>query len=205
MALISSTIIEEIESLRKSGLASLAFFYHDFRDDPKKDRRGLLSSSLVQLCHQSDMYCNQVTEFYLEHDSGSKYPSDTALLRCLLDILKLPGQAPVYLVVDALDECPNTSAMPSHREKVLTLVGELIDSQLPNLRICLTSRPETDIKAFLEPLVCRSVSLHEEKGQMEDVKNYIKSVVNKDTRGRKWKAEDKQVVIDVLTKHAFGM
>ena len=47
----SSTIIENIDSMRKSGLASLAFFYNDFREDEKRDLRGLLSSVLVQLCH----------------------------------------------------------------------------------------------------------------------------------------------------------
>lgn len=42
--------------MRKAGLASLAFFYCDFKDDKKKDRRvnGLLSSLLVQLCHQPE-------------------------------------------------------------------------------------------------------------------------------------------------------
>jgi hypothetical protein len=122
-----------------------------------------------------------------------------------MNILKLPGQAPVYLIVDALDECPKTTAMPSPREKVLSLVEELIDAQLQNLRICVTSRPEIDIKALLEPLSFRSISLHDERGQMEDIENYIKSVVNKDPRNRKWKAEDKQLVIDVLTKNADGM
>jgi hypothetical protein len=57
-----------------------------------------------------------------------------------------PGQAPVYLILDALDECPNTSDTPTPREKVLRLVEDLVDLQLPNLRICLTSRPEVDIK-----------------------------------------------------------
>ena len=37
--LASSTIIEDVESMRKSGLASLAFFYYDFREDAKKDLR----------------------------------------------------------------------------------------------------------------------------------------------------------------------
>jgi hypothetical protein len=203
--LTSSTIIEEIDTLRKSGLASLVFFYHDFMDDPKKNQRGLLSSLLLQLCHQSDSYCDKLTEFYLEHGNGSQRPCDTALLRCLLDVLKVPGQAPVYVVLDALDECPNTSAMPSPRGNVLKLVAELVDSQLPNLRICVTSRPETDIKVLLEPLVLRSVSSHEERGQVEDIKAYIKSVVNKDPRNRKWKAEDKQLVTDVLTERANGM
>src|SRR6267154_2044988 len=203
--LASSTIIEEIEIMRKSGLASLGFFYHDFRDDQKKDRHGLLSSLLFQLCHQSDSYSDILTNFYLEHATGSQHPSDTALLRCLTEIVKLPGQAPVYLIVDALDECPNTSALPSPREKVLNVFEELIDLQLPNLRICVTSRPETDIKVLLEPLSFCSVSLHDEIGQMEDIENYIKSAVNKDPRNRRWKAEDKQLVIDVIIKKADGM
>ena len=121
------------------------------------------------------------------------------------DILKLPGQAPIFLIVDALDECPNTSPMPSHREKALLLVEKLIDLQLPNLRICVTSRPEVDIKVVLGPLTFRSISLHDERGQMEDIENYIKSVIEKDPRNQRWTAQDKQVVIDVLMRNADGM
>jgi len=203
--LASSTIIEEIETMRKSGLASLGFFYHDFRDDRKTDRRGLLSSLLVQLCHQFDAYYDILVKFYWEHANGSQNPSDSSLLRCLTEIVKLPGQAPVYLIVDALDECPNTSSLPSPRESVLKLVEELVDLQLPNLRICVTSRPETDIKTLLEPSAFRSVSLHDEIGHMEDIERYIKFVVNKESRNRRWKAEDKQRVINVLIKNAGGM
>ena len=191
--------------MRKSGLALLGFFYHDFRDDQKKDRHGLLSSLLIQLGHQSDAYSDILTKFYLDHANGSQHPSDDALLRCLTEIVKLPGQAPIYLIVDALDECPNTSSLPSPREKVLKFMEELIDLQLSNLRICVTSRPETDIKTLLEPLSFRSVSLHDEVGQMEDIEKYIKSAVNKDPKNRRWKAEDKQLVIDMLIKNADGM
>ena len=65
------------------------------------------------------------------------------------------------------------------------LVEELIDAQLPNLRICVTSRPESNIKMSF-----RSVSLHNESSQLEDMRNYIKSVVTEDPRNRGWKAED---------------
>jgi len=122
-----------------------------------------------------------------------------------MDVLKLPGQAPVYLIMDALDECPNTSSLPSARENVLKLVEELIDSHLPGLRICVTSRPEIDIKVLLEPLAFRSISLHDERGQKEDIEDYIRSVINKDPRFRRWKAEDKEMVIDALIKTADGM
>jgi hypothetical protein len=95
--------------------------------------------------------------------------------------------------------------MPSPREKVLILLKDLMDSQLPNLRICVTSRPEIDIKAVLEPLTFRSVSLHDESGQLEDIDNYIKSVVNTDPNMRRWKAADKELVIDMLIKKSDGM
>jgi len=191
--------------MRKAGLASLAFFYCDFREDQKKGLRGLLSSLLVQLCDQAASYCDTNFEFYTEHDDGSRDPSDDALARCLKDLLKLPGQAPVYLVVDALDECPNTSAIPSPRAKVLSLMEKLVKSQILNLRICVTSRAETDIKIVLDPLIFRSVSLHDESGQKDDINNYIKSVVNTHPENRRWKVADKQLVIEVLTDKADGM
>ena len=203
--LASSTIIEEIETMRRSGLASLAMFYYDFREDQKKDRRGLLSSLLVQLCRQSDSYHDILSNFYLEHASGSQHPSDDALVCCLKDIVKLPGQAPIFLVVDALDECPNTPSLLSPRDKVLMLVEDLVDSRLENLRICVTSRVEADIKPVLEPLTFRSVSLHDERGQREDIENYIKSVVNTNRRMRRWSPEHRQLVIDILTERADGM
>jgi len=205
MVFASSTIIEDIETMQKSGLASLAIYYYDFREDQKKDLRGLLSSVLVQLCRQSDSYYDILSKFYSEHEDGSKPPSDDALVACLQHLLELPGQAPIFLIVDALDECPNTSTISPPREEVLTLLEDLIDSQLPHLRICVTSRTEADIKPFLEPLTFRSVSLHDERGQKEDIENYIKSVVNTNRKMQRWTAEHKQLVIDVLTERADGM
>ena len=199
----SSTIIENIHAMKKCGLASLAFFYYDFREDQKRDLRGLLSSVLFQFCDQSDSYCDILSKFYSSYRYAA--PSDDALVRCLEDMLKVPGQAPIFLIVDALDECSNSSTMPSHREKALELVGKLINWQLPNLRICVTSRREVDIKVVLEPSSFRSISLHDERGQMEDIENYIKSVVEKDPRNRNWTAQDKQMVIDVLIRNADGM
>jgi hypothetical protein len=55
--------------MRKSGLASLAKFYYDFREEQKKGIRGLLSSVLVQLCHQFDAY----TTFFPSHTRNAKF------------------------------------------------------------------------------------------------------------------------------------
>jgi len=191
--------------MRKSGLASLAIFYHDFREGQKKDLRGLLSSVLFQLCDQSDSYHDILSTFRSTHRDGEQSPRDDELVWCLKSLLGMRGQAPVYLIIDALDECPSTSAMPSPREEVLRLVVELFESRLTNLHICVTSRPETDIKLVLEPLTFRSVSIHDEKGQIEDIENYIRSIINTDLKNRNWRTEDKQLVIDFLTERADGM
>jgi hypothetical protein len=191
--------------MRKSGLASLAMFYHDSMENQKKDLRGLLSSVLVQLCHQSDSYCAILSKLFSEHGNGSQRPSDRALVCCFNDMVNLPQQAPIFLIVDALNECPNTYGLPSPREEVLRLIRDLVDSQLPNLRICVTSRPEVDIRQVLLPLTFRSISLHDEPGQMEDIENFIKSIINTDITMRRWRLDHKQTVIDVLTKRADGM
>jgi hypothetical protein len=191
--------------MRRSGLASMAMFYHDFREDQKKDRRGLLSSVLVQLCHQSDSYYAIFSKLYSEHANGSQQPSDHALSCCFNNMVNLPQQAPIFLIVDALDECPNTHALSSPREEVLSFIQDLVGSHSPNLRICVTDRPEIDIKYVLEPLTFHSVSLHDESGQREDIYNFIKSIINTDIAMQRWKTQDKLLAIEVLTSRADGM
>jgi hypothetical protein len=204
IALSSSTIIEEIYAMRKAGLALLAFFYFDFREDQKKDFRGLLSSLLAQLCRQSDKYCDIPLKFYLEHAEGLSHPSDDAIAKCLKDLLQFPGLAPVYLIVDALDECLNTPTNRSPRSKVLNFIKELVELQITNLRICVTSRLEPDIKNVLDPLIPRFISLHDESGQKKDIEDYIKSVINTSPENQ-WEVVDMQRVVYILTRKSDGM
>ena len=138
---------------------------------------------------------------YLAHYSGTQAPSDGVLTECLKDILLIPNEVPVYIFMDAIDECPNTSGM---REQILALVEELVDLRLPNLRLCVTSRPEADIRVVLEPLSSFQVSLHDRPGQKEDIANYIRRFVHSDRRMRRWGEENKELVIQVLTERADG-
>ena len=202
---VSSTIIQEVRDLCQTGLASLAFFYFDFRDTAKQDVRSLLSSLLVQLSNRSDNFCSILSTLYSTHDRGSQQPSEDALLECLKDMLTLPGQGEIYLVLDALDECPNFSGYPAPREQVLMIMEELIELHLLHVHFCIVSRPEVDIRDALESLAAHSVSLHEQAGQNQDISDYIKSVVYSDRKMRRWREEDKQLVIKTLTEKAGGM
>ncbi|SRR6266566_1306682 len=184
----------------------MAYLYFDFRDVDKQNLRNLLPSLLIQLSARSDPCCDILFQLYSEHDHGVRKPSDRVMIDCLKEMLSLEAQGPTYIIVDALDECPVASTIPpSPREGVLEFVEELVGLHLPNLHICVTSRPEHDIQVVLEPLTEHPVSLHDESGQQEDIANYVASFVDSNRRMRRWREEDKNLVIKTLSEKADGM
>jgi hypothetical protein len=201
----SSGIIEDIKTQHEAGSAIMAYFYCDFRDEDKQNCRSLILSIISQLCDQSSLCCDTLSRVYLAHNKGAQKPSDETLTKCLAEMVSLPVQVPIYLIVDALDECPNNSGLPTPREEVLDLIDNLVGLRLPNLHICVTSRPEVDIQTTLEPLMPLRVSLHEQTGQKEDIVEYVSSVVHSDKKMRRWREEDRMLVIETLSERADGM
>ena len=190
-----------------AGQASIGYFYFDFRDVNKQHWRDLVSSLLIQLSAQSGPRCDILSRLHSDHDSGARQPNDDILRRCLEEMFRLPDQRPIYLIVDALDECSNISGIPTPRKRILQLVKELVGLQIPNLHICVTSRPEVDIRDVLEPLTFRRVSLHDQSGQKKDIEDYVRSIVYSDSEPimRRWRKEDKELVIETLSEQADGM
>lgn len=182
----------------------MVYYYFDFRDADKQTRQGLLSSLLLQLASESDHCYEILFRLYTAHSRGTRKPTDAALVQCLEDMLKQHRQA-TYVIIDAIDECPNSSGFPTPREKVLEFLEGLIDLQLPHLRICVASRPEPDIRDTLEPLTSLWVSLHEESGQRQDIFDYVTKVVRSDKMMSKWREEEKLLVIKILAEKSDGM
>lgn len=203
--LTSSTIIQEVLFMRQVGSAALAFFYFDHQDTSKLDARSLLTSLLVQLCDQSDSFFEAFSILYGEHDNGARQPEEDALIKCLMNMISRPGQLSIYVILDALDECPNSHRSPSTRKRVLEVLEELINFRHPNLHVCVTSRPEIDIRWVLEPLTDSHVILQDESGQRKDIANYVYHVVHTDPAIQKWPVEEKAFIIDKLMERSNGM
>ncbi|KAF8476374.1 hypothetical protein DFH94DRAFT_804471 [Russula ochroleuca] len=174
-SILCSSVIQDVQVMCDADQALMAYFYFDFRNISK------------QHCVQQ--------------------PTDDTLTQSLKEMLTLPDQHPVYLIMDALDECSNISGIPSPRDQVLQLVKELVNLHVPHLHICVTSRPEVDIQDVLNPLSYRRVSLHDQSGQKKDIEDYIKSIVYSDSEPimRRWRKEDKDLVIETLSEQADGM
>jgi hypothetical protein len=200
--------------VRKVGLSSLAFFYCDFREDRKKKLGGLLSSFLVQLCHQSDSYFDILSNFYSEHGKGLAFSQR----RCTCGMFKGPAQTPrtgprlshCGRFAIWTNICPNPSVVRSlsPRAKVLSFIQDLVATQIRNRRVCVTSRPELDIKDVLDPLIFHSVSCF--PARRERTKEgyrgplYIKSAINTFTT-RRWKEGHRKLAIDVLVEKSNGV
>ena len=190
-----------------AGQASTAYFYFDFRDINKQHWLDLVPSLLTQLSTQWSPCCDILSDLYSAHGNGVQQPNDGALKRCLIEMLTLRDHHPIYLIMDALDECPDDSDVPSPRNRILQLLKELIDLHLPSVRICVTSRPEFDIRDFLESRTSCQVSLHDQSGQKQDIADYVRSIIYSDSEPymRRWKNEDKELVIEDLSTRADGM
>ena len=191
----------------EAGSAIMAYFYFDFKDLRKQTCHDLLRSLVFQLTTDSSPCCDILHRVYQAHKDGTQQPSDDTLKECLKQMLRLPGQRPIFIVLDALDECPDSPGFPPPRREVLQLVKELVDLRLRGLYICATSRPEVDIRATLEPIAFRSVSLHDEIGQKADIINYVRSMVDSSPSSAmmRWRADDKNLVIETLSERADGM
>jgi hypothetical protein len=207
MSSLSSTIIQDIEAMQETGQASMAYFYFDFRDANKQRRHDLLTSLLFQLSARSVPHCDLLSSLYAAYDGGARQPTDQELIKCLKKMLILLDQRPIYIIIDALDESPDTSGIPSPREQVLELIAELVDLPLPDLHICVTSRPQADIRAVLGWLTSLVVCLHEQSGQRNDIVDYVTSVVysNSERIMSGWEKEEKDLVVETLCKRAGGM
>ena len=49
------------------------------------------------------------------------------------------------------------------------------------------------------------ISLHDQTGQKKDIADFIRAIVYSDGNMRRWRDEDKQLVVETLSEKADGM
>ncbi|KAI0263297.1 hypothetical protein BC834DRAFT_327603 [Gloeopeniophorella convolvens] len=204
-SVLCSTLIQELERLHSDEPdIIISYFYFDFRDSKKQDFRGMLTSLIIQLSAASDSLCASVSQLYLAHGNGLKQPGDDALMQCLMDMLAVSGRGATYVIVDALDECPNNRSSPP-RHEILGFLDMLASVRSSDLRVCVTSRPEEDIIAALQPMASHRICLEDESGHALDMECFIRYTVENNPKMRRWKEKTRELVIETLSENADGM
>jgi hypothetical protein len=193
--LLSSTIIEELKKT-----AHVAYFYCDFRDSNKQSARGLLAS----LCYQLGSFSASSLSLLRKHHSSqatSGQPNEDHLLACLIDLISAMSSR-VFVVVDALDECPQTN----REHEILPLLERLAKAEIANLCLLVTSRPEADIRARMCTLATQQIDLHTADSQEQDLRLYVSEVLHHHHSFRSWRDESLiELAVATLSENAHGM
>ncbi|VDC02881.1 unnamed protein product [Peniophora sp. CBMAI 1063] len=182
-----------IDTLKKDPTLSLVYFNFDFSDTTKQDCRALAASLVFQLAT-----CSEACQNYLRRQQTSTAPTYDELLVMLSNLVKLAGH--VYIVIDALDECPEQER-DRGSARFLQHLCEL-DSGEKDFRLLVTSRPEADIWVLLSS-VTHILSLSDSGQHQKDVSAYIASQL--DRNEYRWSPDVKAKVHEVLNERSNGM
>ncbi|KAJ5635470.1 uncharacterized protein N7484_008783 [Penicillium longicatenatum] len=191
-SVLCSTVIHELKDL--CGLDKFkyhAYWYFEFGVDWTKSVDALIRSLIRQLSRPP--LAPSVVNLYTRHYVQGSEPDSEEILKVLHDLLsKIPEKGQVYLVFDALDECPNNGD-PNERESLLALLMDLLERHNNKIHILATSRPESDITHQLGgfPSVDLAANL------AEDVKTFVNVALTKDPL-RDWNDGIKNLIRDKL-------
>ncbi|KAF7347073.1 Pfs domain-containing protein [Mycena venus] len=157
---LSSTIVS---TLREKAMP-LVFFYFDTTSSGQRTVTQLLCSLVNQLSVKAQPPDRRLNALWSSYNNGQHLPSNTALFAdALLPILR-EIREPVYIILDALDEC-------SERDKLLRLITEIMDARLLRVHVLVTSRPEV-LHSSID-LVQRAVQVSFEGCTDPDIESYI--------------------------------
>lgn len=190
-SVLCSTIIQDIEEDCSSDTSKrLGYWYFEFGIEATKSA-DLMARSLVRQLSRSPLL-QGVTKIWEDHHLKGSQPDSKAIFAVLHDLLSRIT-SDVYLVFDALDECPENEES-KERGLVLGFLEDLLEryTKLP-IHVLITSRPEQDIKRRLN----RFPKIDLEAHLAEDVKIFVDSCLGKEPL-RLWKPEIRALITDEL-------
>ncbi|KAJ7254178.1 ankyrin repeat-containing domain protein [Mycena rebaudengoi] len=187
---LSSTIIDTIHARAEH----YVFFYFDTNNSEQQTVTQLLCSLVTQLSIRSHPPDSKLDALWTSHADGQKLLTNAELISdALLPLLREFGQEPVFIVLDALDEC-------SDRRGLLHLIGGILDTKLPNVHMLVTSRSE--VQAGHPELVKLAVSVPLEGCVDGDIKLYLTEVLSNETG---WIYEKRDEIKRRLLERSNGM
>lgn len=185
--------------LKKDPTIAVAYFYFDFNDLEKQDCRGLVSSLVFQLGTQYEVCLSYLTQQRSSYPSG-EHPTYEKLLLMLSRLLGLSG--PTFLVIDALDECPE----PERDNGLASFLEHLcqVDSGEKDLHLLVTSRPESDIQGHMSRFATHSLSFHDCVPHQAELKDFISAHIS-ENKSYRWSDELKKQVQEIVCEKSNGM
>ena len=177
---------------------TVTYYYCDFSDMESLETSNILGSMIRQLLEKIIIPHNvgkQIDSFY---KLGSRTPADNELVAILTSTLEHFSK--VFIFIDGLDECRKEV-----QSTILTIVRQLSLSQLPLLKILITSREEVVISTSLSGLPRLRISA---ENISNDIVSFIEEAVKSSIGTRALVIQDPALeaeTILALQKGAQGM
>ncbi|KAJ6790264.1 hypothetical protein PWT90_06580 [Aphanocladium album] len=160
--ILTSIVIEDLFSRSQGSVdVGIAYIYCDFRRTDGQRAGELLASLLKQLVGCWSTMPETVKTLYDSHKSNSTRPSIEELSSALQSVVSLFSK--VFIVVDALDECPGAR---EHRPRFLDELSKLQTKTQSNY--FATSRYIPEVEAELESTMHLDI-----RATKDDVRNYL--------------------------------
>lgn len=163
----------------------------------------MLASVIKQiLAHRPNI--PQSAQKLSEFKVSGRRPDTQTMITALKDTIL--GFSAVYIIIDALDECPTLSG---ERKKLIKALHAILDKAPGNLHLLITSRKESDISAAMKHHLLRSYSYELDLLTYRpiidnDIGIFIDSILTTDDY-ESWPASVKSEARNSLVEKADGM
>jgi hypothetical protein len=174
----------------------MAYFYFSFSDSAKQQCANMLRSLLAQIASQVDISPDSLASLHRTYKLSA--PPTEALKRCIQNLVEEMPFLHVYIIVDAVDEIPNTDG----REEACKLLEEL--SEGPKSHVLMTSRREHDITEYTSECIGITDISIQNPDVDHDIQLYVREQLKEDKKLKKWSAIHPEIE-EALSRQADGM
>jgi len=159
---------------------------------------------IAQLCSKAIIPPERLKDLYEECKDGT-HKADMPSLIAILKLLAVADEPyDLFIVVDALDECPKDEGKELRKE-LLDLIAEIKSWPTSNIHLLVTSRQEPDIKEKLAPLLTAPAISLEGSGVEGDIEKHVKNQLSTDPKLKGWSDDLKAHIERTIVKRANGM
>lgn len=199
-----SHIIEELKRFCEGNpKRALTYFYFDFGTQAKQIAVNCAQYPLSHLIGRHSDIPDAIKDLYVKK---CNYGSDSPNLQDLTALLELyaglDGTEDLYIVLDGLDESP---LKDNKRAELLGWIDTLTKRLKFKLHLCMSSRPEQDIREKFSSFRHLTEIPMEESNVGRDIKTYIQRELSVRPKFKRLPPELKREVRDTLVRGAQGM
>lgn len=154
----------------------------------------MLSSIIRQLAAPAKELPQEISALAEELRGSGRQPETRKLFSALNSVIKSIDKE-IFVVIDALDECPE-KADHANRQDLLNQIVELLSEQNRNLHLIATSRKEVDIQESLQAVATAKLDI--QTAFRGDIELFVKNSLERERLLARWSTQIKAEVKSTL-------